>query len=104
MTILAQLFARGRVEARARKRREVGHQSAALAEAWRRLVGQQPERIGDAVPALRLVAQRDEIDTTRTTAPLRVPAGAVIIASEGQELAETVAAMVGVIRAAEVGP
>ena len=45
--------------------------------------------------------RRDEIDSTRASAPLRVPVDATIITSDGRALAETVAAMVTAIRAAE---
>jgi cytidylate kinase len=45
--------------------------------------------------------RRDEVDSTRSTAPLRVPEDASIITSDGRALEETVVAMVAVIRAAE---
>ncbi len=45
--------------------------------------------------------RRDEVDSTRTSAPLRVPVDATIISSDGRALDDTVAAMVAVIRAAE---
>ena len=44
--------------------------------------------------------RRDEADSTRAAAPLRIPDGATIITSDGRTLDETVAAMVAVIRAA----
>lgn len=42
--------------------------------------------------------QRDGIDSTRTTAPLRVPDGATIIRTEGNTLEQTVRAVVAAIR------
>jgi 23S rRNA pseudouridine2605 synthase len=44
---------------------------------------------------------RDAVDTTRASAPLRVPPGALVIESDGRDLAETVAAMVAAVRARE---
>ena len=44
--------------------------------------------------------RRDEVDSTRAAAPLRIPDGATIIASDGRTLDETVGAMVAAIRAA----
>jgi len=57
-----------------------------------------------AVAILEDLQRRDEVDTTRATAPLRVPPGAVIIESDGRELDETVAATVAAIRAREEQP
>ena len=45
--------------------------------------------------------RRDDVDSTRAVAPLRIPEGAIIIHSDGRALDETVAAMVAAIRAAE---
>jgi cytidylate kinase len=42
--------------------------------------------------------QRDEIDRTRATAPLRVPEGAVVVYSDGNTFEETVDEVVEVIR------
>lgn len=50
---------------------------------------------------LEELRRRDEVDSTRTAAPLRVPAGAVVIESDDRELGDTVATMVEVIRVAE---
>jgi 23S rRNA pseudouridine2605 synthase len=47
--------------------------------------------------------RRDGIDTTRTTAPLKVPDGARIIRSDGNTLEETVAAVADAVREAERG-
>jgi cytidylate kinase len=50
--------------------------------------------------------RRDEIDTKRTTAPLRIPDGATIIESDGNTLEQTVDAVVRAIRerAQALGP
>ncbi|HEY8169285.1 MAG TPA: (d)CMP kinase, partial [Candidatus Limnocylindrales bacterium] len=42
--------------------------------------------------------RRDEVDSTRATAPLRVPDGAVIITSDGRSLDVTVDALVTAVR------
>jgi 23S rRNA pseudouridine2605 synthase len=55
----------------------------------------------DAAAILAELEARDTVDTTRTSAPLRVPPDAVIIESDGRDLQETVAAMVAVVRARE---
>jgi cytidylate kinase len=58
----------------------------------------------DAPAAKAILAdlrQRDEIDATRATAPLRVPPDAVVIHSDGRRLEETIAAMVAAVRARE---
>jgi cytidylate kinase len=47
------------------------------------------------------LARRDEVDSTRRTAPLRRPEGAVIIRSEGNTLQQTIEAVVEEVRAAE---
>ncbi len=53
----------------------------------------------EGVAILADLRRRDEIDSTRAAAPLRIPDGATIIASDGRTLDETVAAMVAAIRA-----
>ena len=45
--------------------------------------------------------RRDEVDSTRAAATLRVPEGATIISSDGRTLGETVAVMVAAIREVE---
>jgi cytidylate kinase len=58
----------------------------------------------DSAEALAILAQlrrRDELDSTRTVAPLRPAEDAVHIVSDGNTFAQTVAAVVGEIRAAE---
>jgi cytidylate kinase len=57
-----------------------------------------------AAAILAELRQRDEVDTTRASAPLRVPIDAVIIESDGRDLAETVGAMIAAIRAREAQP
>jgi cytidylate kinase len=47
--------------------------------------------------------RRDGIDSTRKTAPLRIPAGATIVKTEGNTLEQTVAEVVEVVRRAEKG-
>jgi cytidylate kinase len=74
------------VEERARRR-----------AAERGLVLESPE----GAEILADLRRRDEADSTRAAAPLRVPEGATIITSDGRTLDETVAAMVEVIRQAE---
>jgi len=49
------------------------------------------------------LARRDEVDSTRRTAPLRRPAGAVIIRSDGNTLQQTIEAVVEAVQAAEEG-
>ena len=44
--------------------------------------------------------RRDLADSTRAVAPLRVPEGALVIRSDGKSFAETVAAVVSVVREA----
>ena len=48
----------------------------------------------------RDLARRDEADSTREVAPLRVPEGALVIRSDGREFPDTVAAVVAVVREA----
>jgi cytidylate kinase len=43
--------------------------------------------------------KRDEIDSTRTASPLRIPEGATIIESEGNTLEQTIDAVVRAIKA-----
>ena len=50
---------------------------------------------------LAQLRRRDELDSTRAVAPLRPAEDAVHIVTDGNELADTVAAVVGAIRAAE---
>jgi cytidylate kinase len=45
--------------------------------------------------------ERDEIDSTRATSPLKVPPGATVLDTSGNTLEETVAQVVALIRAAE---
>jgi cytidylate kinase len=45
--------------------------------------------------------RRDQIDSTRAVAPLRVPDGAVLVGGDGQSLSETVDEIVAAIRARE---
>lgn len=47
------------------------------------------------------LARRDEVDSTRRIAPLRRPAGAVIIRSDGNTLQQTIGAVVEAVRAVE---
>ncbi len=50
------------------------------------------------------LARRDDVDSTRRTAPLRRPTGAVIIRSDGNTLQQTIDAVIEAVRAAEGGP
>jgi cytidylate kinase len=78
----------------------------AVEERARRRAGDRGVAPGSAAAAAILaeLRQRDELDATRAAAPLRVPADAVVIESDGRELAETVAAMIAAIRAREAPP
>jgi CMP/dCMP kinase len=53
------------------------------------------------VAILEALRRRDRLDTTRAAAPLRIPADARIITTDGNEFEDTVAAVVGAIRDAE---
>jgi len=55
------------------------------------------ERIADELRS------RDTIDSTRQTAPLRVPDGAVLVETDGNTLEQTVQEVVAVIRDAALG-
>ncbi len=59
------------------------------------------EQARDLLADLR---RRDGLDSTRDVAPLRVPPDALIIRSEGNTLAQTVASVVRAIRARETEP
>ncbi|CAN5749715.1 hypothetical protein BH24CHL8_BH24CHL8_07290 [soil metagenome] len=64
--------------------------------------GLEPE--GPAAASVEAdLARRDEVDSTRRTAPLRRPAGAVIIRSDGNTLQQTIEAVVEAVQAAEEG-
>lgn len=59
-----------------------------------------------SAPARELEAElrrRDEIDRTRETAPLRVPEGAVLIGGDENQLDDTVAQVIDLVRARERG-
>jgi cytidylate kinase len=53
------------------------------------------------VATLEALRRRDRLDATRAVAPLRIPADARIITTDGNEFEDTVAAVVGAIRDAE---
>jgi cytidylate kinase len=53
------------------------------------------------IAILEALRRRDRLDTTRAVAPLRIPADARIISTDGNEFEDTVAAVVGAIRDAE---
>jgi cytidylate kinase len=55
----------------------------------------------EAADILHQLGLRDELDSSRPVAPLRVAADAVVIATDDNELEDTVAAVVATIRAAE---
>jgi CMP/dCMP kinase len=55
----------------------------------------------EGIAILEALRRRDRLDTTRAVAPLRIPADARIIATDGNEFEDTVAAVVGAIRDAE---
>jgi cytidylate kinase len=53
------------------------------------------------IAILEALRRRDRLDATRAVAPLRIPADARIITTDGNEFEDTVAAVVGAIRDAE---
>jgi CMP/dCMP kinase len=53
------------------------------------------------VAILEALRRRDRLDASRAVAPLRIPADARIITTDGNEFEDTVAAVVGAIRDAE---
>ena len=55
----------------------------------------------EGISILEALRRRDRLDTTRAVAPLRIPADARIITTDGNEFEDTVAAVVGAIRDAE---
>jgi CMP/dCMP kinase len=55
----------------------------------------------EGIAILEALRRRDRLDTTRAVAPLRIPADARIIATDGNEFEDTVATVVGAIRDAE---
>lgn len=54
-----------------------------------------------AIAILEALRRRDRLDSTRAVAPLRVAPDAVVVATDGNDLDDTVAAVVGAIRDAE---
>ena len=64
--------------------------------------------VADDAPAVAAIedelSRRDGIDSTRKTAPLRIPDGATVVKTEGNTLDETVAEVVEVVRRAEANP
>jgi CMP/dCMP kinase len=55
----------------------------------------------EGIAILEALRRRDRLDATRAVAPLRIPADARIITTDGNEFEDTVAAVVGAIRDAE---
>ena len=76
---------------------EVSVEERARRRAAERGVSLESPKGADILTDLR---RRDEVDSTRAAAPLRIPNDATIITSDGRTLEETVDAMVAVIRAA----
>jgi CMP/dCMP kinase len=62
--------------------------------------GLDPEG-SEAIAILEALRRRDRLDSTRAVAPLRIAADARVIDTDGNELEDTVAAVVGAIRDAE---
>lgn len=60
-----------------------------------------PADSGEAAEILEELRRRDTLDSTREVAPLRAAPDAVVIRTDGNELADTVRAVVEAIRAAE---
>lgn len=58
---------------------------------------------GEAGEVLGELRRRDAVDSAREVAPLRVPDGATIVRSDGNTLEETIATVVGQVRAHEAG-
>lgn len=73
------------------------------AERARRRAGQRGFAWGtaEADAVLADLERRDALDSSRATAPLRVPEGAVIVHGDGRTVDETIAAVVRLIRDAE---
>jgi cytidylate kinase len=59
--------------------------------------GLDPES-AEAATILADLERRDHLDSSRATAPLRIPDDAVIVRSDGRAFHETVAEVVGIIR------
>jgi CMP/dCMP kinase len=55
----------------------------------------------EATAILEALRRRDRLDSTRAVAPLRIAPGARVIDTDGNELEDTVAAVVGAIRDAQ---
>jgi cytidylate kinase len=68
---------------------------------------EQRGQTGDAAALQRIedeLRRRDEIDTTREAAPLRVPNDAIVIETDRNTLEQTVAEVVGIVREAAREP
>jgi len=77
---------------------DVSVDERARRRAEERGVANDPAALEEIADDLR---RRDGIDSSRKTAPLRIPDGATIVRTEGNSLDQTVAAVVDVVRAAE---
>ena len=72
--------------------------ASAEERAKRRAVQRKTTDAGEEDQILADLRRRDDIDTTRETAPLRTAPDAVIVRTDGNSFEETVAAVVGTIR------
>ncbi len=61
-----------------------------------------PSGSGEAATILADLKRRDHLDSSRKTAPLRIPDDAVIVRSDGRDFDDTVAEVVRIIREREV--
>jgi cytidylate kinase len=77
---------------------EVSVEERARRRAAERGLASDPHALAQIEAELR---QRDEVDSTRATSPLRVPEGAKVIDTSGNTLDQTVAQVVAIIRRAE---
>ena len=79
--------------------RGVGRGARAPTSRGTRSLAGDPRALAQIETELR---ERDEIDSTRATSPLRIPDGATVLDTSGNTLEETVAEVVDLIRVAEL--
>jgi cytidylate kinase len=77
---------------------EVSVEERARRRASERDASADPEAVAAILADLR---RRDELDSSRAVAPLRVPDDAIVVRSDGRTFAETVAEVARVVRAHE---
>jgi cytidylate kinase len=77
---------------------DVSVEERARRRAAERGVVDDPEALAQITAELR---QRDAVDSSRATAPLRIPEGATVINTDGNTLAQTIDDVVAIIRRRE---